>query len=501
MRLEAKRLCNAMTRRLPAVSDSQGVLWELPLAEGTACDLLAALVSQDPHLAHLQLTEALSQDPSLVLWSLSWAQPAEPCGLPQLALRLLDDGLERHLQWPDATGDAGGMNRFTAPRLTWQRWAHAAAAACETAWRVQPLAACRSQDECDAATMLGVISDASIWLAAGNSAGRRDAIYPLPTWLKQWLNELWSHSTMVAPTVAWVRQAISELPTQRSGPIDDALASQLAAVRHRWLRPASPVADVLPDFMRARAASQRREAEFAARLEAEKLAAMKELASGAGHEINNPLANIASRAQTLLSDESDPDRRKKLMTINTQAFRAHEIIADMMLFAKPPKLVRKSVDIVTLIQQVMRELAADAERQQVNLACQPTGIVPTVHVDPVQIGVAIKAICVNALEAMRSAGRIEIVPAVDLNGDDQQRHGLSITITDTGPGIDAATRSHIFDPFYSGREAGRGAGMGLSKAWRIVREHGGVLEVSQPVGGGASFTMRIPLVVESWASG
>ena len=71
--------------------------------------------------------------------------------------------------------------------------------------------------------------------------------------------------------------------------------------------------------------------DFEQRLEREKLEALKELAYGASHEINNPLANIAARAQTLLDDEIDPERRRKLLAIHRQALRAHEMIADLML--------------------------------------------------------------------------------------------------------------------------------------------------------------------------
>src|SRR5262245_21085375 len=86
-------------------------------------------------------------------------------------------------------------------------------------------------------------------------------------------------------------------------------------------------------------------AEFEARLEREKLAGLMELAYGAGHEINNPLANIAARAQTLLEDERDPERRRKLQAIHRQAMRAHEMIADLMLFARPPKLELAPADL------------------------------------------------------------------------------------------------------------------------------------------------------------
>ena len=90
------------------------------------------------------------------------------------------------------------------------------------------------------------------------------------------------------------------------------------------------------------------------------------------HEINNPLANISSRAQTLLREESDPERQRMLATINSQAFRAHEMISDMMLFAKPPQMNRTPVDLRVMVSNVMAELADDAQRQGTALrSCDP----------------------------------------------------------------------------------------------------------------------------------
>src|SRR3990172_466304 len=96
--------------------------------------------------------------------------------------------------------------------------------------------------------------------------------------------------------------------------------------------------------------------EFSAELERQKLEAMKELAYGASHEINNPLANIAARAQTLLRDEADPQRQRKLAAIHRQAMRAHEMIADLMLFARPPAMNVAACDLPRLVQQVVDEL-------------------------------------------------------------------------------------------------------------------------------------------------
>jgi signal transduction histidine kinase len=69
---------------------------------------------------------------------------------------------------------------------------------------------------------------------------------------------------------------------------------------------------------------------------------------------------------------------------------------------------------------------------------------------------------------------------------------LLLSVSDTGPGIPDHIRPHIFDPFFSGREAGRGLGLGLSKAWRIVEMHGGRMEVESNAPNGAKFTIALP---------
>jgi C4-dicarboxylate-specific signal transduction histidine kinase len=93
----------------------------------------------------------------------------------------------------------------------------------------------------------------------------------------------------------------------------------------------------------------------------------------------------------------------------------------------------------------------------------------------------------NAMEAIGRAGVIALsVSATD--------GAAIVSIADNGPGIPAEVRPHIFDPFFSGREAGRGLGFGLSKSWRIVDEHGGTIEVADAMEGGASFVVRLPLV-------
>lgn len=226
-------------------------------------------------------------------------------------------------------------------------------------------------------------------------------------------------------------------------------------------------------------------AEFQAALQREKLAALRELAYGLSHEINNPLANIATRAQTLLRDETDPDRRRALATINVQAFRAHEMIADMMLFAKPPALVPKLVDAVQLADAVIAELAEEAQEQGTALVRSGSDGPLSFTADPVQLTVSLRAMVLNSLQALGAGGRVEI--AVEKTSD-----RITFRVSDNGPGLSEQAKRHMFDPYYSGREAGRGLGLGLSKCWRIAELHGGTMDVVSELGKGATISLYLP---------
>jgi signal transduction histidine kinase len=221
-------------------------------------------------------------------------------------------------------------------------------------------------------------------------------------------------------------------------------------------------------------------------VEQAKLDAMKELAYGASHEINNPLANIAARAQTMLRREHDPDKRKMLQAIHRQAMRAHEMISDLMLFARPPRLEKQRSDITESIASVLEELGPFAEERSIRLHGPGSSARLEATFDRVQLEGAIKAVVTNSIEAMDVGGEVAVEARRAEDG------GLEITLRDTGPGIAAEVREHLFDPFYSGREAGRGLGFGLAKCWRIVTEHGGKISVKSPPGQGAVFTINLP---------
>ena len=110
--------------------------------------------------------------------------------------------------------------------------------------------------------------------------------------------------------------------------------------------------------------------------------------------------------------------------------------------------------------------------------------------DETQLAVAIGALVKNALEAVSEGGRVRVTAEIrQIEGNEWAR----IAVEDDGPGISDEVRRHMFDPFYSGREAGRGLGFGASKCWRIVKDHGGRVIVSNRIGGGTKVAIEIPL--------
>ena len=222
---------------------------------------------------------------------------------------------------------------------------------------------------------------------------------------------------------------------------------------------------------------------------AARLEALREFAYGAGHEINNPLANIAARAQALLVDEVDPERRRRLATIVDQAFRARDMIGGLMVFARPPKPMPTQVAIDEILASVLDAVRPAADLKAVRLEYSPPPATCVVDVDASHITESIRLIAVNAVEA--AAGRVTLHVMAPGAGE---KAVCVVTVTDDGAGMPREVLHRAFDPFFSGREAGRGIGLGLPKAWRLVEINGGALEIDSRPGRGTRVMVSLPTV-------
>lgn len=210
--------------------------------------------------------------------------------------------------------------------------------------------------------------------------------------------------------------------------------------------------------------------------DASKLEALAEFAAGAGHEINNPLATIIGRAQLLLKDEQDPQRRQMLMAIGAQAYRIRDMIGDTMLFGRPPLPEIDDVNLAEVVDLVVKKQSNDLERDRCSVKIDVDPSI-SVRADRVQLSIVLSELVRNSRQALLPEGgaiRVTVMNDAD--------HAI-IEVADDGKGFTEIERQHAFDPFFSGRQAGRGLGFGLCKCWRIVGLHAGGIEIrSQPSG-------------------
>lgn len=227
------------------------------------------------------------------------------------------------------------------------------------------------------------------------------------------------------------------------------------------------------------------EGNFAARLNAAKTEAVYNFAYGLSHELNNPLANIATRAGVLSRDESDPARRTLLDSIVDSAMRGCEMLGDLMLVARPPEMKQTEVPVDSFIESLLEDIQTWTKRYAIEADCQ-VDYVGALFVDSVAMREALWAIARNSIEAMSSGGQLTLI--VRRSAEDR----MQFEIRDTGPGLSPTVLRNCFDPYYSGREAGRGLGLGLSKAQRIVLLHGGKIEVTNLPGCGCSTVVELP---------
>lgn len=229
---------------------------------------------------------------------------------------------------------------------------------------------------------------------------------------------------------------------------------------------------------------------WAAAVQKARLEGLYQLAYGLSHEINNPLANIAARAQALLASESDPQRRRALATIVQQAFRAHEMIADLMLVARPPSPRPSWVDVNAVARRVYEQFQPQAQEQGTRLELRCPDHLPAAWLDETHLGTLLSALVQNALQALQHGGAVSVaIQRVEMPG---RADIVRVVVSDDGPGIPEEHKPHLFDPFFSGREAGRGLGLGLCKVWRIAQLYAGVVQVKSAVGQGTQVVVDLP---------
>ncbi|HVX10736.1 MAG TPA: HAMP domain-containing sensor histidine kinase [Pirellulales bacterium] len=453
--------------------------WRLPLADESAPALLSAIAGGDETHTTASVREALAHDPALALWATRSAVAERSDGLRSIDALAgwLIENAGRIVRWPEGASETPDDEAWCG---RYRRLRSLSLAVAREARRLADQPALAEQ-----AFLGGLLGAADQWKSLDPSydGGHETAHDPSAPFAERMQDAAAiAIDRDVAALVARARQSLDETAVLaeyerfaggRPGP------TQLAEV-----------ARCLPVLSAQLGRSSA--ADFDKRLETAKLAALGEFAAGAGHEINNPIAVIAGRAQLLLREESDPQRRHELAVINSQAMRVYEMIADLMLFARPPLPAFSPCDVGTVVRQVADELRPKADERQVTLRLELPADEIVVEADRTQLSLVVRALCENALAAVDQGGTISIRAAQDRTEGECEPPGIVVEVTDDGLGIADEARQHLFDPFYSGRQAGRGLGMGLSKAWRIVKNHGGRIDAHSQSGRGATFVVVLP---------
>jgi putative nucleotidyltransferase with HDIG domain len=210
------------------------------------------------------------------------------------------------------------------------------------------------------------------------------------------------------------------------------------------------------------------------------LSMIAEMAAGAGHELNSPLAVISGRAQMLAKSLADAEARRALGTISKKAHECSGIVTELMDFARPPSPRTAQVDLADLLAEVRSEglQTSGLAPARLRLAPPPGPASPVVVLaDHKQMKTVFRELMSNAADAVaENNGTIILRWQPALAADMAE-----VRVEDTGCGMTPAVLQRALDPFFSHRRAGRGRGLGLPRAYRIVEAHGGRIWLeSQP---------------------
>ena len=224
-------------------------------------------------------------------------------------------------------------------------------------------------------------------------------------------------------------------------------------------------------------------------LQTERLAAVGQLAAGAAHEINNPLAIISARTQLLENREVDEKKRRDLHQISEQIERISAILQSLMGFARPNAPQITNLDVNSLLLKIIGLVESIFQTHRIPIVKNLSAELPLILADANQLEQVFLNLIINAQHAMENDGGMLTVSSAFLS--DGKR--ISISVKDTGTGIAPENLSRIFDPFFSTKSEGKGTGLGLSTAYGIVTNHYGEIKVVSAPGMGTEMIVILPV--------
>lgn len=219
--------------------------------------------------------------------------------------------------------------------------------------------------------------------------------------------------------------------------------------------------------------------------QAEKLAAIGELSTYIAHEIRNPLFAIGGFANSLLrSQELTENSREKVRIILEESRRLDKILKNIINFARPTSSELAEVDTNLIVAETVQVLGIGSQKRGVSVDMRLGEEVPNIRADAELLKQCLINLIRNALEAMPDGGRLTVSTAM-------QRRQVLITIEDTGHGIPVEIQDKIFNPFFTTKQTGSGAGLGLAMTKKIISDLGGDLRLSSRPGQGTQVVLLL----------
>jgi signal transduction histidine kinase len=222
--------------------------------------------------------------------------------------------------------------------------------------------------------------------------------------------------------------------------------------------------------------------------DAEHLATLGELSAGLAHEIKNPLAGIKG-AIDVMRDALPPTdiHREVLGDVIHEVNRINNTVRDLLNYAKPKPPSHASIDFPAIVNRMVAIARANPKHRAIAIEVKQLNDIPEFTGDEMQLEQVIINLLLNAQNAVKSGGRIEIIFSHDPNAA-----LIRMEVNDNGPGIPDEIRKKIFQPFFTTRTDG--SGLGLATCLKNVQYHGGAIDARSEAGHGTSFIVTIPLL-------
>lgn len=228
---------------------------------------------------------------------------------------------------------------------------------------------------------------------------------------------------------------------------------------------------------------------------AERLALLGELAASVAHEVNNPLDGIQSCARILRRSADDPARARQMLDLIDSGLARIDLIVRRLLTLAREHVIRPvETRVCAVLEAALTATAGKLDLAQVEVVRDFQTADDRVSADPQLLEQVFVNLLLNALDSLPPGGRVTLTlrRASSPEPPDHAAPDVLVEVADTGAGISPEALPHIFEPFFTTKSGGKGTGLGLPIAARIVDAHGGAIDVDSEPGAGATFRVRLP---------